>query len=160
MIYKKFQRNDEGVYGETKMIPDDLKKAKELLVAENLTCAFYRNDRCYTSLLRGVKPLVQLLEDKVDVAGFCVADKVVGKATAFLYVLLEVKAIYTRTISQSAFRVLQQYNILVEYELLVENIINRKGDGICPFEEAVLHIQSPQEAYTAIRAKMKEMAMV
>ena len=40
---------------------------------------------------------------------------------------------------------------------LVENIINRAGTGICPFEAAVLDIQTPEDALTAIRAKMQEM---
>ena len=40
---------------------------------------------------------------------------------------------------------------------LVDNIINRQGTGICPFEAAVLHIHTPEEALIAIRAKMAQM---
>ena len=49
------------------------------------------------------------------------------------------------------------YGIAVQWGQTVPNIINRQGDGICPFEAAVLHIQDPQTALTAIREKMVQM---
>ena len=81
----------------------------------------------------------------------------VGKATAFLYVLLGVKAVYARVISKAAIQVLNEHAIFVEYDALVENIINRQGDGICPFEAAVLDVIEPTLAYKTIRQKMSEM---
>ena len=52
---------------------------------------------------------------------------------------------------------LQKNGIYAEYGTLADNIINRKGDGICPFEAAVLEINDTDAAYEAIRAKMREM---
>ena len=40
---------------------------------------------------------------------------------------------------------------------LVEGIINRKGTGPCPFEEAVMEIQDAPTALIAIREKMRQM---
>ena len=53
--------------------------------------------------------------------------------------------------------VLQENGIDAQYGNLVPNIINRKGDGICPFEAAVMDITESQKAYAAIRQKMLEM---
>ena len=39
----------------------------------------------------------------------------------------------------------------------VEGIINRNGDGPCPFEAAVMDIRNPAEALAAIRAKRAAM---
>ena len=39
----------------------------------------------------------------------------------------------------------------------VGGIINRRGDGPCPFEEAVLGISDPREALIAIRKKQFQM---
>ncbi len=133
----------------------DLENAKQLLLEKDFTCVLCRDQDIRTSRFRGVKPLVSWYAGQEDAAGFCAADKVVGKATAFLYVLLGAKAVYAGVISHSALQVLTDHHIAAEYDLLVENIINRKGDGICPFEEAVLDIQEPQEAYAAIRRKME-----
>lgn len=136
---------------------DEWNSAKEKLLSEGYTCVILNGPTVYTSTLRGVKPLVQWLENGTDMKGFYAADKVVGKATAFLYVLLGVKAVYANVISQSALAVLQGNHIEVQYGSLVENIVNRKGDGICPFEQTVMEIGSAAEAYPAILGKMKEM---
>ena len=132
-------------------------KAKELLQSGGYTCVLTDGTTVYTSTLRGVKPLVQFLENGTIPPGFTAADKVVGKATAYLYVLLGVSAIYAQIISEPAIAALQAEGIPVQYEQKVPNIINRKGDGICPFEAAVMGIVDPMTAYDAILHKMQEM---
>jgi len=134
-----------------------LEKAKEILESVGYTCVLTNGDAVYTSTLRGVKPLVQFLESDTAFAGFSAADKVVGRATAYLYVLLGVQALYAQVISRPALAVLQEHGIHTQCGSLLSNIINRKGDGICPFEAAVMEITDPQKAYTAIRQKMQEM---
>ena len=137
----------------------DLIKAKELISLGEYTCVLIKNDKTYTSLLRGVKPLVKWYADGVNLSNFSAADKVVGKATAFLYTLLDVKEVFAKVMSVSAKAVLEEKGIKAEYESLVPNIINRKGDGICPFEEAVLNTKNKEEAYKIIRLKMQEMGI-
>ena len=134
-----------------------LEKAKAHLVDGGYTCVLTDGAEIYTSTHRGVKPLVQFLESDTAFAGFSAADKVVGRATAYLYVLLGVKELFAQVISRPALAVLQANGIAAEYGDLVDNIINRKGDGICPFEATVMDITDPQQAYTAIRQKMQEM---
>lgn len=135
----------------------DLNCAKERLAAGDYTCVLCKGDEMVTSQARGVKPLVGWYVSGKDFSGFSAADKVVGRATAFLYALLGVKAVYAGIVSQSALEVLAQAGIEARYGQAVPHIINRRGDGICPFEEAVLHIQDAQSAYRAIRSKMQAM---
>ena len=132
-------------------------KAKELMLEKGYTCVLRREEQEYTSRLRGVRPLVQWVESGMKLSGFSAADKVVGKATAYLYVLLGIRALYAHVISVSALEVLKARGIDVEYGTLTGHIINRAGDGICPFEAAVMELHEPEAAYTAIRIKMKEM---
>lgn len=139
------------------MEQNDLTTAREHLLAGEFTCVIRKGDREYTTRERGVKPLVRWLTEGVDLRGFSAADKVVGKATAYLYSLLGVKEVYAHVMSASAARVLEENGISASQGKLVENIINRQGTGICPFEAAVWDIHSPEEALTAIRAKMEEM---
>lgn len=133
----------------------ELVKAKKLLLSGGYTCVLYKDDDIYTSTQRGVKPLANWVESGHNFQNYIAGDKVVGKATAFLYVLLGVKAVYAHVISKAALQVLNQHNICLEYDELVEHIINRRGDGICPFEEAVLDIDDSLEAHKVIRRKMK-----
>lgn len=138
----------------------DIEKAKQYLMSGDYTCVLCRDDEKYISKQRGVKPLVAWVESGEDFRGFSAADKVVGKATAFLYTLLGVKAVYAGVISKSASEVLESKKILVEYGEFAEYIINRSGDGICPFEATVLDINDSKIAYQVIRDKMKEMNIV
>lgn len=135
----------------------DLEKAKELLEDVKATCAFVKNEESFYSLERGVAPLLKLLREEKSLAGFSAADKVVGKAAAFLYVLLKVERLYAGVISKYALEVLDKYGVTVEYGQLVEAIRNRRGDGFCPMETAVLHIDDPNEAVEAVLRKQEEL---
>ena len=131
--------------------------ARRILQEQDYTCVLCAGNVIHTTTSRGVKPLVQLLHQNTDVAGFSAADKVVGRATAFLYCLLGVSRIYARVISRGALDVLQAHGIGVEYDTLAEYIVNRAGDGMCPFEAAVQRIQDPTAALDAIYKKMEQM---
>ena len=135
----------------------DLEKAKQILIRENHTCVLCKGDTVHTTQARGVRPLVKWLTEGTDLRQFSAADKVVGKATAYLYCLLGVKAVYAHVMSGAAAEVLRNAGLEVSWGTLVDNIINRAGDGICPFEAAVWEIQTPEEALPAIREKMAQM---
>ena len=135
----------------------DLQNARRILQEGGYTCVLCRGDEIHTSQARGVRPLVQWLTFGPNLQGFSAADKVVGKATAYLYCLLGVKAVHSLVMSGAAAEVLRENGIAVTQEKLVENIINRAGNGICPFEAAVWEIHTPEEALPAIRKKMAEM---
>lgn len=135
----------------------DLERAKSLLAEGKYTCVICRRDEICTDTQRGVKPLMDLLDHGVKLSGFCAADKVIGKATAFLYVLLGVCAVYTPVISTSAKEVLLSNGIEVEYDKEVEGIRNRTNTGYCPMETAVKDIRQAHIALKAIRKKLAEL---
>lgn len=137
----------------------NLTYVKNTLISGGYTCVMCKGEDKHTSNLRGVKPLVQFVESGASFDGYSAADKVVGRATAFLYVILGVKEIYAAIISQPALEILTAHNIYVEYDTKVSNIINRTGDGICPFEAAVMSINNSDDAYSAILSKMQELGI-
>ena len=132
---------------------DSLHRAQALL-AEGYTCVFCRGDQIITDRRRGVRPLLDLIEQKRDVSGYCVADKVVGKASAFLYCSMGVARIYAPVVSRPAAEVLAQNGIALTYDRLVPAIRNRTDTDICPMEKAVRSISSPEEALQAIYAAL------
>lgn len=136
---------------------DDTEKALSILDARGLTCVVCRGNTVYTATERGVKPLLNWLDSNVDLKDFCAADKVVGRATAFLYCLLGVQEVYAHVMSRPAAEVLQEHGIHVHAAKFVDGIINRRGTGPCPFEAAVMEIQNAGEALTAIRTKLSQM---
>lgn len=130
-------------------------KAKKLLEENGYTCVFINDEKEFFSTERGVKPLLNFLDGGYDLKGFFVADKVVGKAAAYLYVLLNIKEIFCQIISKPAIEVLQKNGIKVFYNSIVERIENRTKDGFCPMEEAVLNCNSPKDGYFLIKEKLK-----
>ena len=134
----------------------DTQKALQILDSRQLTCVVCREEIVHTATERGVKPLLHWL-DNIDLAGFCAADRVVGRGAAFLYCLLGVREVYAHVMSRPAAQVLQAHGIAYEAGQLVDGIINRKGTGPCPFEEAVMEIQDARTALIAIRNKMAQM---
>lgn len=130
---------------------EDSLLARKLLEEEGCTCVLCKQDTVYKSFRRGISPLLTVLEKRQDFSGFSAADKVVGKAAALLYCLMQVRAVYAPVISRSAQELLQAHNISVHYGLCVCAIKNRTGDGLCPMETAVQHITDPRQALPAIR---------
>lgn len=135
----------------------DTKNALSILDTRELTCVVCKDEQIYTATERGVKPLLAWLDSGPDLTGFCAADKVVGRGAAFLYCLLGVREVYAHIMSRPAAQVLESHGIAYRAGKLVEGIINRRGTGPCPFEDAVMQIHSAPEALTAIREKMAQM---
>ena len=135
-----------------------LENAKMLLDKTGSTCVLCNGNIILTDNRRGVRPLLDILNSDVDVIGFAAADKVVGKAAAYLYCLLRIGSLYAKIISQPALEVLAQAQISVEYDTLVPAIQNRTGDGPCPMEHAVWNVSDAEDALRALQAKLEELS--
>ena len=136
---------------------NDTRQALRLLDSRGYTCVVCKDGTVFTASQRGVRPLLDWLDSGTDLHDFCAADKVVGRATAFLYILLGVTEVYAHVMSRPAADVLTAHGISAHAETYVDGIINRTGTGPCPFEAAVLATEDPAEALAAIRSKMRQM---
>lgn len=133
----------------------DLEIAKKSLLGHSI--ALSKNGIVLTNDKRGVMPMLEFISSKTDLKGYTVADKIVGKAAASLFVLAQVKEVYAEVASESAKEYLENYSIKFSCGKLIKNIINRSGTGICPMEEAVLTLTSPKECYEAILKKLEHL---
>ena len=123
---------------------------------DGYTCALVREDKILSSKERGVKPLLEWLAAKMDCTNTVAADKVVGKAAAYLYVLLNVREVHANVISVAAEEVFQRFQIPYFYGERVAAIRNRANTGFCPMEQAVWNVDAPQEAYALLCEKIAE----
>lgn len=137
---------------------ENMKKAVSMLNEQALTLAAVNGNETITSRERGVKPLLALIDGGKTLEGYSAADKVVGAAAAYMYVLLGVRELYANVISRRAAEILEKYGIEFEYGTLAEAIKNRAGTGFCPMETAVFEAVSPENALMLIRAKLKELS--
>ena len=136
---------------------DELKHAAQLLVQGNYTCVLYAQGTALTDTRRGIRPLMELLESGKDLQDYCAADRVVGKGAAFLYILLQIRAVYARVISTPAKQVLSGSGIVLCYDTEVPAIENRSRTGLCPIETAVWNLDDPKEALSVIRTTLEKL---
>lgn len=136
-----------------------LQKACSLLQEGGYTCVLCNEEgSIHVSTQRGVKPLLDWLDEGRDLRGYSAADKVVGAAAAFLYVLLQVGEVHAPVMSQGALKVFADHGIAATCDEAVALIVNRAGDGSCPMEAAVKGLRDPQEALAAIRQRLQELS--
>ena len=132
--------------------------ARETLEKENCTCVAFNGEKIVKSFERGVKPLLEMIDEGTDLSGYSAADRVVGRAAAFLYVKLKISEVYSYVLSRPAIEIFNRYRIPVRYEKLVDVIVNRTNTGLCPMESSVMDTNDPEEAERKIRKKLSELA--
>ena len=133
----------------------DLQIAKNNLSGH--TICLCKDGECLYSESRGIAPMMNFIESGVDLTGYSVADIVVGKAAALLFVKCGIKNVFAKTLSSHGKRILELYGIDYEYDALTEKIINRLGTDICPMEKAVVNTDNPQDAYLILKNKLNSM---
>lgn len=135
----------------------DLEQAKTLLKKDHYTCVLCQNGQAFTSTERGIKPLLKWVESEQDFKDFSAADKIVGKAAALLYVLLDVDTVFAEVMSEDGIHTLTGHGITPLYDTSVKEIRNRTNTGMCPMEEAVKEITDPKEGLYALKKRLEQM---
>ena len=134
---------------------DIMERAKELLQREKCSCVLMRNGEPALSWERGIRPiLLWLEEDPGFLKGAVVADKVIGKAAAMLFVYGGVHSVYTGVISQPAADFFTASGIPFTADKTVPGIRNRDNTGPCPMESVALGLTNPEEAYREFRKRI------
>lgn len=136
----------------------EIQELKKLLFNHNYTLVAYIDGNIYTSHLKGVAPVLNPMKENTDFfKNAIVVDRVVGKAAAMLFAKSDIQRLHTHIISFHAIEILDQYHIECSYDECVDYIINRQGNGMCPMEKTVLHIDDLDEAFVALCQKQEEL---
>lgn len=118
------------------------------------TICLCKDGNIITDCKRGIAPMADFLAEGRNLRGYSVADLIVGRAVALLFVKAGIKEVYAKTISEGGAEVLRSRGIPYVYETLTDRIINRQGTDICPMERAVQGVDDPDEAYLRIRGEL------
>ncbi|MDE5796740.1 MAG: DUF1893 domain-containing protein [Muribaculaceae bacterium] len=123
----------------------------DILHKEDCSCVICKDSRISMFRQRGVKDLLYLLKSESGILqGAMIADKVVGKGAAAIMTLGGVASVYADIISIPALELLEKAHIPVTYGIVVPNIINRAGTGICPIETLCIDCKSAVECLPRI----------
>lgn len=125
----------------------------DLFTSQRASIALKKNGRIvFSEFGRGIGPALTLYDKQPELLrGAEVFDTIVGKAAASIFILGGVRAVFGLTMSDAAARLLTRYGVACSCETRTPQIINRMGTGLCPFEQAVLNIETPEACLPVIR---------
>lgn len=133
----------------------DIELAKNALSGHSI--ALCRNGEILTDDGRGISPMMKFIAQGRELTGYSVADVIVGKAAAMLFVKAGIKCVHGSTMSAAGKQFLEAHGIPCTYDALTERIINRSGTDICPMEKAVADTDDVEAGYNALVQRIEEM---
>jgi len=112
----------------------------------------------FSSAMEGIAPLVEAVEELGvgRLEGSTVVDRIVGKAAALIIAYFKAARVYAKVLSRRSAPVLDRCGIVCVAEEVVEEILNREGTDMCPFERMVLSIDDPAEGYEVVRRAVRK----
>ena len=141
-------------------IMQDLEIAKKQLYDKNLTLAIVKNGiillQTDSHRISGVIGAIEKIG--VQLNGASAADRVAGKALALLCVYAGIRQIYAEVLSRKALAVFEDNEIMFECKEIIDDVLDIKKTGVCPFEKVAADISNPKESYATFKtllAKMK-----
>ena len=137
----------------------DLELAKKQLHDQQLTLAiakggqvlFQTNSHRISGFIGAIGKLGTQLN------GASVADRVAGKALALLCVYAGIREVYAEVLSRKAQAVFEENKIGVQWQQLVDNVLDLNKAGVCPFEKVAADIVDPKDSFGAFKALLEKM---
>lgn len=112
----------------------------------------------FTSATPGIRAALQLHDEYPErLKGAVIADRIIGRAAAMIFADGGATAIFGSVMSKAAQQELMQKGVKTQAGMLVDAIINRRGDGICPMERAILGVAEPEAGLSRLRQTVREL---
>jgi len=140
----------------------DLETAKKRLLEKSLTLSIVKNcNIIFETDSSGISGFLRAIEKYGNrLEGASIADRVTGKAVALLCISAGVKAVYTIILSKEAKSALEKYGVHIEWDNLVENILDTCQAETCPFEKLSIEISNPKDAYKKLKALQNSLKQI
>lgn len=134
----------------------DTVTAAKLLYEHQASFVLCRGKTTVIETEAGLGPLFSVLKKDENFNGFCAADKIVGKAAAFLYVKLGVREVYAPIMSDAGVYTLARHGIYPICERSVVNIMNQDGTNLCPIEKLVEELCDVKQAVSVLEQYFRQ----
>jgi hypothetical protein len=132
----------------------DILNAKSVLLKKNVTCVAIHGKEEIESSKSGIKPLLSWIDGSRNLNGASIADRVIGRAAAWLDVLLDPISVYSPVVSVDAVSILMSHNIILYCDKIVPMILNRLNTAPCPLDACLKDINNSMRALSIIRSKI------
>jgi hypothetical protein len=133
----------------------DLNLAKQRLNQKNLSLVVAKGGAVlFETEVHGISGLLKAIKElQSNMLDSSIADRIVGRAAALLFVYSGVVAVFAVTASDGGIEVLREHNIFHEFERKVPQILDSRRVDVCPFEKLVAKFSDPKMAYEALRVR-------
>jgi hypothetical protein len=134
----------------------DMDLAREVLSKTEYSIVVIKNGKILTKRRGvGIRPILEVIDElKNSIYGSIIGDRTLGKASALLCRYANAKGVYSPKATKTAIAILIIADIPSQIDKMVPYIKNRDGDDICPFEEMLKDVDSPDEAYNILKKKI------
>ena len=97
-------------------------ETKKMIGTDGITCIVWKDGADpLVSRVRGVRPILDWIEEGADLKDAAVCDTIVGRAAAMMYVLSGVAQVYAKVMSRGGEEELRKAGIAYEAESFTEN---------------------------------------
>lgn len=137
----------------------DLRYAKLELHQNNLNLVIVKNgNTVFETRSPGISGFLLVIENVgTELVDASAADRIVGRAAAFLCAYAEIASVFAATISAEGLEVLRKREIHCEYKHLVPHILNSTQTAVCPFEELTSGLTDPKEAFLKLKGEVNRL---
>jgi hypothetical protein len=134
----------------------DLTLAKETLSKSDCSIVVIGNGKIWKKKTgEGIRPILETIDEMGgDINDSVIGDRILGKASALLCRYAKAKGVYSPQGTKTGIALLIMGRVPCQVDELIPQIMNRSGDGPCPFEKMLKDIDSPEEAYKILKEKV------
>ena len=135
-------------------VSDDLIKdidlAKNIMLSENYSFVIIKDEKIISfSRDIGIKPILETIEDiGNDLEGTVIGDRILGKASAFLWRYSKIKGIYSPQATKTAIAILIIGGIPCQADEMIPSVTS---NNLYSYEEMLQNVESPEDAYKILK---------
>jgi hypothetical protein len=136
----------------------DLEIAKKRLTENRVSLSIVKEGKIFfESRSHGLKDLFGAVNKLgTSLRNASIADQIVGKAAAFLFVYSRANSVFAVTISEKGLKLLEQNHVSAEFRSIVPNVLNKERTDVCPFEKMALNCRDAKEVFGILENVFKQ----
>lgn len=134
----------------------DINLARSTLSSEEYSIVLIRDEKILKYKREiGIRSILELIEEIGDeIKEMVVGDRILGKASAFLWRYSKIRGIYSPQATKTAIAILIIGGIPCQADEMIPFIVNNNTNYLSSFEKMLQNVESPEEAYKILKGNV------
>jgi hypothetical protein len=128
----------------------DIDLARNILLSENYSFVIVKDEKILRfSKEVGIIPIIRTIEEMGnDLEGTVIGDKILGKASAFLWRYSKIRGIYSPQATKTAIAILIIGGIPCQADEMISSIVTTNSYS---YDDMLQNVESPDDAYRILK---------